>query len=254
MYAEVKTGHLYPTVLKIRLQWAPLHTATWKQGSTSHLLPCSQRRRRWFPQGSTAPRKAQLLPPPPSCLTGLVFNATTPSGASTNAPSSWLAASSPSKAQLSGSADREREAAIITMARPAAGKSRGAESILRSKRSAIRKAKQQHPVRGIARPCSSLLPFLLQKDEHSSLRTVLLSSFCLWPHEALLIRAPIESHCKNRDQHEPWSRGACFHITLSVRLFVTTFAFSKNEATFLTGKSWKQVQGLWCLVPAPDDT
>lgn len=55
MYAEVKMGHLYPTVLKIRLQWVPLHTATWKQGSMSHLLPCSQRHRHWLPQGSAAP-------------------------------------------------------------------------------------------------------------------------------------------------------------------------------------------------------
>lgn len=90
MYAEVKMGHLYPTVSKIRLRQAPLHTATWKRGSTSHLLPCSQRHRHWFPQGSAAPTVPRS---PPGCPAGFPFNAMTPSGVSTNMPSSQPAAS-----------------------------------------------------------------------------------------------------------------------------------------------------------------
>lgn len=53
MYAEVKMGHLYPTMLKIQLQWVPLHRATWKWGSMRHFLPSFPRHR--FLQGSTAP-------------------------------------------------------------------------------------------------------------------------------------------------------------------------------------------------------
>lgn len=41
MYAEVKMGHLYPTMLKIQLQRVPLHRATCGWGSMSHFLPLS---------------------------------------------------------------------------------------------------------------------------------------------------------------------------------------------------------------------
>lgn len=221
MYAEVKTGHLYPTVLKIRLQWAPLHTAT------SHLLPCSQRRRRWFPQGSTAPTAPKL-----SHRVALQCNDT-----------KW---GEHQCAQLLAAClllpQRHSCPAVLTeKGRLPSSRWPGLplENPEGLRAYAIRKAKQQHPVRGIARPCSSLLPFLLQKDEHSSLRTVLLSSFCLWPHEALLTRAPIESHYKNRDQHEAWSRGACFHIILSVKIVCDYLCLFKKWSYF---SDWKKLE------------
>lgn len=193
MYAEVKMGHLYPTVLKIQLQRAHLHTATWKRGSMSHLLPCSQRHRNWFLQGSTTPHHPWAVP---QDFSSMQWHR---AGWAPTHPAPGQLPHSLSKAQPLDNADRKREAATTTMARPVAEKSGEAESILISKGSAVWKAKQQDPVGGTARPSGSPLTFLLQKGQHSSLKTVLLSCLCLWPHEALLTTAAIKSHCKNGD-------------------------------------------------------